>query len=441
MMVAFSLVGSSAANVVRAEAAVTPSPLASAANRNGVAPPRIVFLGDSVMDQQGAHAVELLRAAGVAARVEARWGSTLFTPGQYRNGKPVPRRAAGDESIHWLSLGPQLVRRHRATHVIVELDHNYWKPPTDSAGRPITDLDSPPARRMVRAQLSAFVGSLRAEGADVLWVAPTPSETVGRRLWPAMRTRLAELRVPVLDPNESVRRTNGAARAHTRTCTGETADLFLRDRVHLTRLGAGLTGTDLARDLAARLRIRLPDSAAPGQPAVAIVPVDSGYYIVQCDGSVFRFGAAPALRGAHSRIGAGAPVVDASAAPNGGLWLHRADGTTIGLGTTDEPPTPYVARTKSQPLQFDAPTGGFWRVDRQGRITTHDGAIDLGNAVEVLPTDPFARAWAIEHPRPPVVDAAVGENGLYVLTENGEVVALGAARHFGDTADLAIYTD
>ena len=426
--------------MLRAEAAVTPAPLASAATRVGTTPPRVLLLGDSVMDQQGAHAVALLRAGGVEARVEARWGSTLFTPGQYRDGRPVSRRESGDESIHWLSLGPQLVRRFRATHVVVELDHNYWKPPTDSVGRPITDLDSPAARRMVRVQLAAFVRSLRAEGAEVMWVAPTPSATVGRRLWPAMHSRLAELRVPVLDPNGSVRRADGGARTEVRTCTGGSAPVLLRDRVHLTRLGAGLTGTALARDLAARLRIRLPDSAAPGQPVVALVPVDGGYYIVQCDGSVFRFGSAPALGSARSRVAAGAPVVDASAAPNEGLWLHRADGTTIALGTTDQPPTPYVVRVEL-PLQFDAPGGGFWQVDRRGRITEHDGAADLGDAVEVLPTDPFARAWAIEHPRPHVVDAAPVDNGLYVVTENGEVVALGAARHFGDTADLAIYTD
>jgi hypothetical protein len=211
--------------------------------------------------------------------------------------------------------------------------------------------------------------------------------------------------------------------------------------VHLTRLGAGLTGTELARQVAARLRTRLVDAAAPGAPTVAIVPVAGGYFVVQCDGSVFRFGAAPAVGSARSLVGRGAPVVDAVATPDGGLWLQRADGSTLGLGTELTPAQPFVLTPAVGPLRIAAEPSGSWTIDRRGRVVARGGAPALGDVTEVLPTEPFRRAWALAHPRPAVVDAVAVPGGFYAITENGEVLARGAAPFVGDTADLALYTD
>ena len=401
----------------------------------------MLFVGDSIMDQQGNHAAVLLRESGIAAEVEAQWGSTLFTPGQYRNGEPNFERAPDERSTHWLSIAPELIRRHAPTLVVVELNHNYWIPfPTDSHGGPIADLSSAAAREMVRAQLDAFVGLLRVDGAEVAWVAPTPSDTQSVALWPLMKPVLDELGVAVIDPNRRLRAADGSRRSWARTCTGERSALFLDDRIHLTRLGAGRSGTELARSVARAVGLPLIDSAAPAEPVVAVVPWGrGGYHLVLCDGSVFHFGAAPIVGGARTLIGDGPPVVDARRSPDGGLWLVRADGTVVAVGAL---PTPleFVVRPSAGPVTLAAGDDAYRLVHRDGTVDEFGGVPDLGDATEVLPNDAFLAAWAIAHPRPSVSDAAAINGGYYVVTENGEVVARGEARHHGDLAQLALYT-
>lgn len=404
----------------------------------------MLFLGDSVMDQQGNHAAVLLRQSGVQARVEAHWGSTLFTLGQYRNGRSHSRKPRSDTSVHWLSLAPRLIKRYQPTLIVAELDHNYWMPvPTDAHGLPISDLHSQSARRMIDTQLRSFVAALRADGARVMWVAPTPSNTRAPDLWPTMAATLEGLRVEVIDPNAALTRGGTRRRAEARDCAGASRSLWMDDQIHLTRFGAGLSGTALARAVAQRAHIRLVDAAAPGERTVAIVPWPNGYHLVQCDGSVFHFGEAPIVGSARSRIAAGgSPVVDALASPDGGLLLVRADGSVLGVGA--EPPSArqsFDSDPVALRLRVEDPSGGYRVIHSAGRVDEFDGAADLGDAIEVLPTDPFARAWALAHPRPPVSAAGEMSGGFYVVTENGEVVARGAARRFGDTADLALFTD
>ncbi len=404
--------------------------------------PSVLFLGDSVMDQQGSHAAFLLRDSGIDARVVARWGSTLFTPGQYRNGRPQFVRAADDPSTHWLSLAPRVIDRYRPTHVVVELDHNYWRPPTDRRGQPITDLSSPSARSLVDTQLRVFVRLIRSRGAQVLWVAPTPSETVGAQLlWPQMRRQLRNLGVPIIDPNAALRRADGSRRTSARDCSGEPRPLFLADQVHLTRFGSGVSGTALAEQIASRLRLRLNGSNAPGEAAVAIVTSPGGYHVVACDGSIFAFGTVATVRGVRSQVIGGPPVVDAHRAPDGGLWLVRADGSVITAGTELQPPAPLALPIRGADIEIPDTASGRRVIDRRGVVVEYDGAVDLGDVTEVLPTDPFERAWAIDHPRPPIIDAVATPGGFYALTENGEVIARGLAVSHGDTADLALYTD
>jgi hypothetical protein len=404
----------------------------------------VLFVGDSIMDQQGNHAAVLLRESGIAARVEARWGSTLFTPGQYRDGEPHFERPAGDPSAHWLALAPGLVADYDPTLVVAELNHNYWLPlPTDTNGRPITDLTSVAAQEMVREQLHAFVGLLRAGGASVAWVAPTPSETQSVALWPLMLPVLRDLDVPVIDPNAALRAADGTRRSSAPTCTGERQPLYLDDQIHLTRLGAGLSATPLAREVAREVGVPLVDAAAPGQPVVAIVPWGrTGYHLVQCDGSVFHFGAAPIVGSARSAISGGEPVVDARRSPDGGLWLVRGDGTVVSVGASPARAVIPIRPTTTHDitLKVSAGTGAYRLVHPDGTIEEFGGAPDLGDATESIPDDPFAAAWATAHPRPPVSDAAAVTGGYYVVTANGELVARGEAEHRGDLAQLALYT-
>jgi lysophospholipase L1-like esterase len=445
-MVSLALVGGLVGGLIgglgaSAAPSETRSPLRAAAPPRT---PRVLFVGDSVMDQQGSHAALLLRQSGVSANVSAHWGSTLFTPGQYRSGRSVPQRARSDRTVHWLSLAPRLVQRYQPTLVVVELDHNYWLPlPTDARGRPISDLGSSAAQQMIDAQLRSFVGTFRAAGAQVVWVAPTPSKTRAAELWPKMATTLARLRVEVIDPNASLRRAPNLRRAAALDCAGAPQPLWMADAIHLTRFGAGMSATALAQWIARETRVRLIDAAAPGERTVAIVPSANGYHLVQCDGSVYHFGDAPIVGSARSLVTGGPPVVDAVASPDGGLWLVRADRSVLAVGGA--PPgvgASFDPTELTMPRRVADPSGGSRLIDTRGNVEEFDGAADLGDAVEVLPADPFASAWARAHPRPPVADvAAVAAGGLYVVTENGEVIALGAVHPHGDTADLAHFTD
>src|SRR5262245_59879871 len=72
------------------DAQLTVDPLASTV-KPAVAPravraSRVLFLGDSVMDQQGSAAAFLLRQHGVNARAVGLWGSGLLTQDQYDYG-------------------------------------------------------------------------------------------------------------------------------------------------------------------------------------------------------------------------------------------------------------------------------------------------------------------------------------------------------------------
>lgn len=407
--------------------------------------PRVLFLGDSIMDQQGNHAAFLLRQSGVDARVEARWGSTLFTAGQYDRGESRFTKPVNDRSTHWLSLAPQVLARHHPTLVVASLNHNYWIPvPTDARGEPIVDLRGPSARLMIDQQVRAFVQIVRGAGAELVWVAPTASATRVRDLWPSIKASLSRAGVDIIEPNLALSGNGGRRMTTKRDCAGKERALWFDDDIHLTRFGAGRSATGLARSIARHLSVSLLDASAPGEPAVAIVPVARGYYVVQCDGSVFRFGGAPAVGSARSRVVGGAAVVDARAGSDGGLWLVRADASVIGVETAGAPPV-VDRRSLEESLSaltvFRDARVGFRVVTRLGDVREFAGAPDLGDAREVVSRDPIRRAFALAHPRPAVVDAAATAAGFLVVTENGEVIARGDAVLAGDTAHLALYTD
>ena len=90
--------------------------------------PRVLLMGDSVMDQQGNHAAFELRQAGVDARVVGFWGSSLLSRDQYDYGRTIPNGL-------WLARAAQEVATFNPEVVAVYLNHNYWPPfPRDAAG-------------------------------------------------------------------------------------------------------------------------------------------------------------------------------------------------------------------------------------------------------------------------------------------------------------------
>ncbi len=372
-------------------------------------PPHVLFIGDSLMDQQGNHAAFLLRQSGVTTHVQTAWGSSLLTGGQYRSGRTMSDRRPSDDSVHWLSLASELVENVDPTLVVVELNHNYWWPfPTDAHGVAIADLGSIQARRMIAKQVHSLVAVLQSAGADVVWVAPTPSKTHAAEIWSTMRPVLQVLGTAILDPNAAVRKDGSRRRTSAPDCADVQQDLWMPDQVHLTRFGASVTGTTLAEMVAARIGIRLIDAAVPGDRVVALVPATDGYYLVQCDGSVFAFGSVPIVISARSQIERAAPVVDARAASDGGLILVSSEGTEIRLGAV----------------------GGLHHLEELGASTTRRKPA----------TDPIAQAWDALHPPPRIADTELVTNGGYTVRENGEVESWGDAVYYGDAAHLARFT-
>ena len=99
--------------------------------------PRVLLIGDSILDQDGSAAAFELRQAGVDAKAVAVWGSGIIGIDAYDYGKTKP---AG----YWLHRAKQLVDAFDPDVVGVYMNHSYWPPyPRDAAGDPITELSSP----------------------------------------------------------------------------------------------------------------------------------------------------------------------------------------------------------------------------------------------------------------------------------------------------------
>src|SRR6476659_3456196 len=111
-----------------------------------VAPaPRVLMIGDSVMDQQGQHAEFVLRQAGIDAKADALWGSSVLTRQDYDYGKSKPNGG-------WLKRAADDIASFDPDVVAVYLNHNYWPPyPRDAAGHLIdgpAPLSSPSGQAM-----------------------------------------------------------------------------------------------------------------------------------------------------------------------------------------------------------------------------------------------------------------------------------------------------
>ena len=273
--------------------------------------PRVLLLGDSVMDQQGSAAEFALNRAGVETKTVGLWGSSLFTRDQYDYGKSKPNGG-------WLKEAATQVAAFAPDVIAVYLNHNYWPPyPRDAAGKVIggggTDaLWSRSGQAMIHTQVTALMTILRAHGARVYFVSPIPAgrnqnqnpdPNVWSPIWHGYLPVLTKMHVPIIDSSTPVQAATGLRAESKPSCSGAQVRVRPENDLHLTRFGAGLAGNALAKSLAKIVGVKLNGNGAPGDSTAALVPTADGrgYWLVGCEGSVFNFGTAARLPGARGR--------------------------------------------------------------------------------------------------------------------------------------------
>ena len=392
--------------------------------------PRVLLMGDSIMDQQGSHAAFLLRQAGIDAQADGLWGSSLLTPDQYDYGHTIPPTTTG-----WLERAKEHITTFNPQIVAVYLNHNYWPPhPHDAQGRLIDDLWSPAGQSMIGTQAAALIRILRSRGAQVYFVLPVlpayltnPDPNVWNPVWHAYLPVLSWLHVPVIDSASPLRDSQGRRIEQAPTCDNTTHWLRPQpDNLHLTRLGAGRAGTKLALYIAGLLHVSLRGNNAPGERTIALVPTSDGhgYWLVACDGSVYHFGNAIALPASpvNARLHGG--VVGAAATTdNHGLWLVYADGTIATIG--DAIPMTFSSRPQYSISGIArTPDGtGLWATDVVGNVYTAGTATNYGS----VPTDP-------PHGFVSAIAATPSGHGYWIVSVDGQV------SHFGDACDCGSET-
>ena len=221
---------------------------------------------------------------------------------------------------------------------------------------------------MVATQITTLLGILRRDGARVVFATPPPDGTehapTDNPIWAATLPVLRAQHVDVIDIAPAVAGPDGGRVDTALDCRGNAIVIRKAKEVHYTRYGVGLAGTVLARGIAALLHRTLPHDAAPGDHAVALVPTRSGkgYWIVQCDGSVYRFGDAAAVDGV---VGSpDVPFVGAVAAPARGLWLVAHNGNVVATGGA--PALTFAARARARLSRRPSrPTAGALRRSRR----------------------------------------------------------------------------
>jgi hypothetical protein len=387
--------------------------------------PRVLMLGDSILDQHGNPAAVLLRAAGIETEVHGAWGTGLLTREQYDFGDTVPNPAT-HTAFNWLIEGPKLVEQMRPDLVVVYLDHNYWEPfPRDAAGNEIRDLRTPAAQAMIGTQARAFIERLRHDGADVVFVAPVPGSgnhpQNDNAIWAGYLPVLRALHVGIIDIRSALAGEDGRRVETKPDCTGTATRVRPENDLHLTRFGAGRAATALATGVAQRFGRELHGDPAPGDHTATIVPAaaNDGYWIIGCDGGVYPVGNATPLPGEHPAPGD--PVIGAARAGARGLWLVTRAGRVLRRG--DAPALSFSS--VPGPLVDAAGTGnGIVAVDGQGRVAVAGGA-----------------TWAGDAPAgaPPIAIASLPVSaGYWIVTADGGVHGFGTARSYGAAANLPL---
>jgi hypothetical protein len=389
--------------------------------------PRVLLMGDSVMNQQGSHAAFELRQVGIDARDMGLWGSSLLTREQYDFGKTNTRGG-------WLRDAAQQISTFNPDVVAVYLNHNYFPPfPRDAAG---TTIDGPRGLRtsagqaMVRAQASTLITILRARGARVFFVAPIPAGTISNPdpdvwnpIWHGYQSVLTSMHIPVIDSAAPLRGSSGLRVESKPSCTGAAELIRPPGDIHLTRFGAGLAGTVLASYVAASVGHSLTGNGAPGDHTVALVPAPSGtgYWLVGCDGSVYHFGTAAHLPGARTAIAHHRGVAAAAATRDGnGLWLVATDGTIVSVGT--------ASRMAFHVTPLAAITGASATADGKGIVaTTATGAVVTAGSAHAYGGLTGRRLNG------PILDVEPTRTGrgYWLVGGDGGIFSFGDARFFG----------
>lgn len=364
---------------------------------------KVLLIGDSIMDQEGGPAEFALRQAGIDAKKIAYWGSGLLTRDQYENGKtrygsPTP----GSEDVHWLTKAKQLVKSERPGLVVVAMNHNLHAPyPTAADGREIASPRDPAAAEMIATQTRELLDILQDSRVAFVTPPPEPGERkpADNPIWAAMLPVLQEENVDIIDIAPAIA-PDGARVESLPDCFGRQERVRRAGEVHYERFGAGLAGTRLAAGVAELLGKKLPNGA-PGDHVVALVATESGegYWMVQCDGSVFHFGDAPAITGVRDTL---APIVGAVRSDNG-LWLVRRDGEIVGVGGASD--IAFEVRPKARLVSAAA-------------TPDNDGIVALTNTGVVVSTNGDAPYPAVEGA---VAVATVEPNGVWRLQSNGRV--------------------
>ncbi len=396
---------------------------------------RVLLIGDSILDQEGGAAEFLLRQGGIDARKVAYWGSGLFTSAQYDFGHSILTAPANANDVHWLSLAAALIDQQRPTLVVVALNHNFNPPyPRDASGNEISDLRSPAGRAMIAAQTKTFLGILRHDGARVAFVTPPPDGTehapTDNAIWAATLPVLQSEHVDVINIAPGVSGPSGARVERAPDCRGNEIRIRKAGEVHYTRYGAGLAGTRLAQGIAALLHRTLPDATAPGDHAVALVATATGkgYWIVQCDGSVYHIGDAARVEGVNA---AHKPFVAAVAASPRGVWVVARDGAVVPTGgaraVSFAVPAPgaIVAATRTPDGKgvVEVTADGMIR-SSEARTLTH---VPMTNVVAIV-NGGATVVDAGAAPVQPVTAAIAVGNGMLLASADGSITARGTAR-------------
>jgi hypothetical protein len=420
-----------AIRVVPANALVVVVPTAHVTPAVHLAPavpaPRVLLMGDSLMDQQGSAAAFELRQVGVDAKSLGAWGTSLLTRDQYDFGKSIPTGG-------WLKRASDQIATFDPDVVAVYLNHNYWPPyPRDATGTVIDSgkgLWTPPGQLMLRTQATALITILRSRGARVFFVSPIPAGQIANPdpdlwspIWHGYQPVLKAMHVPVINSATPLEGANGLRVETKPSCTGSPERIRAPGDLHMTRYGAGRAGTDLAAAIARIVGANVDGNAAPGDYTSALVPVPTGggYWLIGCDGSVYHFGKAAHLAGAHAAIAGHRGVAAAAATPDGkGLWLVATDGTIVPIGDA----TPMHFRVKpARPV-----TGAAATADGTGLVATTDtGAVVTAGTGRSYGSLAHGRL----HGRIADIEPTHDGKGYWLSDTAGDVFGFGDAHSYG----------
>jgi hypothetical protein len=256
----------------------------------------------------------------------------------------------------------------------------------------------------------------------------SPDPNLWNPIWHGYLPVLHALHVPIIDSGRVLEGADGHRTEAKPDCTGAESLVRPPGNLHQTRFGASLTGTIDAQAIARVVRANLHDDVAPGDRTAALVPSPAGgYWLVGCDGSVYHFGAAAHLAGAHSRVAGHRGVVGAVATASGnGMWLVTADGTIVSVGDAPK-------------LAFSARPGA--RLVGVASTASHTGLVAVTTTGAVVAAGHARGFGGIAHgSNAPVVAIAATPDGkgYWLLASDGGVFSFGDARFHGSTGGMRL---